>query len=420
MSASTIDSASNPASFALSIEISARAAAQVAQGQLWIFSNEIVKKPTDAVPGQWAIFRFRDRVIASGYFNPHSLIAGRVLALGQVSDPSPLLRNRLETAFRRREGLQSVGSARLVFSESDFFPGLVLDWYSAPGSDILVLQSNTAGMDALLPTIKSLVGPAFEAVFGRAPTGIVLRADAGVRHLEGVQDFTKVLEGSEKSLAQGTLVENGTLYAADFIGGQKTGFFLDQRDNRTFLRIAVASAPGGTLLDLFSYSGGWGLAALKSGAAHATFVDQSADAMRLVTKGLALNAIDEKKATLIESDVFDYLAKEDGPTFDIVVSDPPAFVRSKKTLPQAMKAYEKLNRLAWKRVKPGGLLISCSCSYHLSTPEFLDVIRTAVGKEKGVALLTYQGGQPMDHPILLSMPETRYLKCVGLRKIDFN
>lgn len=395
------------------IEITDRAASQVSRGGLWIFSNEVYKKPSDLKRGAWCTFRCRSKAVATGYANPNSLIFGRVIALGAHDDAAALLRKRLEQAFSIRATTGPRQAARLVYSEGDFLPGLILDLYA----DHAVLQSNTAGVDAMLADLERLIPTVFEQVFGRKLRGFVVKADSGIRRLEGVEDFTKVVLGDQAAMRSVEFEEDGTRFAADLLEGQKTGFFLDQRDNRGFLAKLCAAQPGKRVLDLFCYSGGWGLRALAAGAAHVAFVDESEDALRLVERGFELNGFDLKKTRRTESDAFRFL-EQDGDSFDIIVADPPAFVKSKKNLPQALKAYEKLNRLAWRKLKPGGVLISSSCSYHVTDQDFLDMLRDAVGKEKSWSQILYRGSQAADHPVLLSMPETRYLKCVALQKID--
>jgi 23S rRNA (cytosine1962-C5)-methyltransferase len=158
------------------------------------------------------------------------------------------------------------------------------------------------------------------------------------------------------------------------------------------------------------------LSALKAGVEHVTFVDASVEALNLVRRGLELNKIPATRATFHVSDVFDFLEK-DTATYDVIVADPPAFVKSKKTVPQGLKGYEKLNRLAWRRLKDDGRLMTCSCSYHVSEADFMNVLHGAVARENDLARVAYRGTQSTDHPILLSMPETHYLKCVGLEKI---
>jgi 23S rRNA (cytosine1962-C5)-methyltransferase len=215
--------------------------------------------------------------------------------------------------------------------------------------------------------------------------------------------------------------EDGVYYAADFLEGQKTGFFLDQKENRKFLR---SKAQGQNVLDLCCYSGGWGLSALAGGAAAVTFVDQSAEALELARKGLLANQLQaksgfhsEQKTEFFQADVFEFLesAVKQNRKFDIVVADPPAFVKSKKNLPQAIKAYEKLNRLALEVLNPGGLLLTCSCSFHLSETDFFNLLLRAAGEERRPLQVVYRAGASTDHPWILQRPETNYLKCLALR-----
>jgi 23S rRNA (cytosine1962-C5)-methyltransferase len=204
------------------------------------------------------------------------------------------------------------------------------------------------------------------------------------------------------------------MYAANFLTGQKTGFFLDQKENRMFLDSLDLSGRT-AMLDLFCYSGGWGLRAAKRGA-NVTFVDESQKALDLVARGAELNGLDQERVRTVAHEVFTFL-EQPGPALDLIVADPPAFVKSQKNVYQAVNAYEKLNRLCWRRLKPGGILLSSSCSYHVPEGEFVDVLRSAVAKERGLAHVVYRGRQAADHPVLLSMPETAYLKCVGLHKL---
>lgn len=394
------------------IAISARAAAALERQNLWIFSNEINQaKKIPLKPGAWCWFESHGRVVGTGYYNPHSLIAGRVLTRDAIDDRKTVLKKHLHAAFARRRELMKQGSCRLVFSEADFIPGLILDCYG----HTLVLQSNTAGIDDALADLRELIPAVFKEVFGRSPDAFVIRADSTIRTLEGVGSFSEVVSGEGDKLRAGSFTEGDVRFAADFLEGQKTGFFLDQRDNRRYLR-QLPLPPHSQVLDLFSYSGGWGLNALKAGAERVTFVDQSSAALGQVKTGVELNGFEASRAHLVESDAFDFLEK-DTHAYDVVVLDPPAFVKSKKNIPQAIKAYEKCNRLALKRLKPGGLLLTSSCSYHLSTADFFELVQTAFAKESAAAHVVYQGAQAGDHPILLSMPETRYLKCLGIRRL---
>lgn len=394
------------------VGITGRAARRIDSGVLWVFSNEVEHRADDLPAVHLCRFTHGGRVAACGYFNRHSLIAGRVLARGAEPDLEALVLKRLQEAFLRRRPMASGGSLRLVFSEADLLPGLVVDFYPPHA----VVQSNTAGMDLLLPILLERLPGMVEDVFGARLQGLVLRCDADVRRLEAVEMFNRVCFGDPERLAAAVLDEDGVRYVADLIDGQKTGFFLDQRENRRFLASQVAERAGARVLDLCCYSGGWGLRALAVDAGHVTFVDQSREALDLLQQGLAANRVAHGRTAAVQQDLFDFLAA-DTASYDVVVADPPAFVKSRRNLTQAARAYQKLNRLAWRRLKPGGVLITCSCSHHLSPADFITLLSAAVAKEDGLAQVIYRGGQAEDHPLLLSMPETGYLKCVGLRRI---
>jgi 23S rRNA (cytosine1962-C5)-methyltransferase len=394
------------------VAISARAARRLADGFIWVYANEIESCEEPPAAAYWCRFRRERRTVATGYFNRHSLIAGRAVAWGEVRDLKRLLDDRLLAAFVRRQPLIYGRSARLVFSEADLLPGLVIDLFPP----FAVLQSNTAGMDLMLPLLEERVPKLIEQAFGAELRGLVLRGDSAVRRLEAVDSFRRVAFGDPAALSRVEVQEEGVRYVADLVAGQKTGFFLDQRDNRLRFGSLLRDIASGRVLDLFCYSGGWGLRALKEGSRHVTFVDESREALELVERGLVSNGISPERADLRHADVFDFLARPRDP-YDTVVADPPAFVKSRKNLPQAIKAYQKLARLAWRSLRPGGFLFICSCSHLLSESDFLNLLAEAVAKERSLAHLIYRGGQPQDHPVLLSMPETSYLKCLGLQKL---
>jgi 23S rRNA (cytosine1962-C5)-methyltransferase len=279
-------------------------------------------------------------------------------------------------------------------------PGLIVDVYG----ETVVAQFNTLGMDDAKDDIISSLTDILK------PSGLILKADSSIRALEGAKSWVEVALGKREALKKGQVREDDILFAADFIDGQKTGFFLDQRDNRRQLK---KIAKGKTILDLCSYSGGWGLSALKGGAKKVTFVDQSPEALEQAKLGMEWNSFSKDQGEFICSDIFDFLSKE-SKAFDIVVCDPPAFVKSKKNLPQAIKAYKKLNTLAVKKVAPGGILFTCSCSFHLSESEFEEILKTVAQESGRLAHVVYRGGQGLDHPWVLNRPESRYLKCYCL------
>ena len=396
------------------VEITPRAAKRLAGGHLWVFANEVTAAGDPGRPAFWCRFRAGGNPVGWGCYNRHSLIAGRLFAFGASEDRlDGLLERRLAAAIGRRLPLPPGRAARLVFSEADFLPGLVVDFYPPYG----VLQSHTAGIDLVLPLLEEILPAALRRAFGAPPEGLLIRADAPVRELEAVGRFTRIAFGDREALRAAWVEEEGVRFAADLVEGQKTGFFLDQRENRLRFEEAVRQMPGARVLDLFSYSGGWGLRALRAGAGRVVFVEESREALELLERSLAANGLPRERAALCRADVFEFLARDAG-RYDFVVSDPPAFAKSKKALPQAHRAYLKLNRLAWRRLKPGGLLFASSCSRLVSEAEFAGILAAAVRREGGRAHVAYRGMQAPDHPVLLSMPETAYLKCFALRKVE--
>jgi len=383
-------------------EITPRAVGQIKSGSLWVFANEFVTRMGTLTPGGWVNFESKGKFVGYGYVNPKSLIAGRICSLAFVEDRKELIRSLIRRANQKRlDSLRNSGSYRAVFSESDFLPGLIIDIYERT----VVVQLNTKGMDEAKGDIISAISEIFD------PENIVVRADSSIRTLEGAPNFVEIVKGDESSLKNSKVREGNISFAADFINGQKTGFFLDQRENRKHL---MENSAQKTVLDLCSYSGGWGLSALKGNASHVTFVDQSKEALLLVIKGLELNQFDKNSATLVSSDVFDFLSSEPK-TFDIVVCDPPAFVKSKKNLDQAIRGYKKLNLQASMKVKPGGLFYTCSCSFHLSEADFELLLKEVFQGSGRLAQVVYRGEQPLDHPWIINRPESRYLKCYCFR-----
>ncbi len=394
------------------VAVSQRAASAVKRGYLWVFANEIDMNSVPEQPGTWCRFESDRKTVGTGYVNRHSLIAGRVVSFDSECDAGSLLRSRLISSIGRRKA-RAMESCRLVFSESDLLPGLIVDWFPP----VAVLQSNTAGIDRVLSELEHLIPSCMQETLGVTPEALVLRGDASVRHLEGIENFSKMSYGDIEVVRNGVVREEGVTISADFLAGQKTGYFLDQRDNRHYLTSFIQKEyPSSRVLDLCCYSGGWGLHALAAGADHVTFVDQSEHALHLVRASLNQNQVSEGKVNLVRGDIFSFLEQATD-RYDIVIADPPAFVKSKKRLPQARKAYRKLNRLAWRVLVPSGSLFTCSCSHHLSDVDFREVIAGAVSREGGLGQVFFRGTQSKDHPVLLGMPETSYLKCLGIRKL---
>jgi 23S rRNA (cytosine1962-C5)-methyltransferase len=377
-------------------------------GHLWVFSNEVDVQHTPLTafePGEPVqIQDSRGTPVGSGYVNPRSLICARLVSRrpGQELDAA-LLRRRLESALALRERVYGAGGPfyRLVFGEGDGLPGLVVDRFG----EVLVVQITTAGMERLRDDVVAELARLLQ------PAGILLRNDTGSRELEGLPLYVEAAHGSVPDRVE--IRENGVRFIVPLTSGQKTGWFYDHRDNRARLGRYAA---GRRVLDVFSYAGGWGLQAAVAGATEVLCVDSSAGALQVLAESAALNGVEGRVRTL-QDDAFDALgelaAKRE--RFDLVVLDPPAFVKRKKDLKQGEKAYQRINRLALELLSDEGVLVSASCSYHLSRDSLLDAVLRA-GRDAGRELqILEEGHQAPDHPIHPAIPETAYLKAFFAR-----
>lgn len=378
---------------------------RIRNGHLWVFSNEIAKveeQGQPATPGCLAeLVSSANQPLGWGYYNKNSLISFRLLERAGPRPARPLIEERLRAALAfRRATLPGLSCFRLVHGEGDHVPGLVIDVYDR----VAVVQLLTAGMEAL----RTEVLDALRQVL--APDVIVLKNDASIRKLENLELTVEVVHGTLTGPVAVTL--DGLNLEIDLLEGQKTGFFLDQRENRLALARYV---PGKRVLDVFSHQGAWGLYALKAGAAHATFVDASEPALALAKRGAEANGFAGKTAAR-SGDAFDVLKAmaETGEKWDIVVVDPPAFAKSKKDVPQARAAYERINKLALRVLAPDGLLATSTCSYHVNGDEFLGCVARALFAANRPARLLEVRGQSIDHAPLFAMPEGSYLKCALL------
>lgn len=373
-------------------------------GHPWIFSNEIER--IDGIPnGGDAVLVFGSRgdCLGTAYYNPHSLIAGRLLCRGQENiDTVEFFRRRLAVAIDYRRRLYGeLTTLRLVHGEGDGLPGLVVDRYG----EVLSIQFLTLGMERRREPIMQALQELL------APAAIVARNDVAVRELEGLPQQVELLHGvlPPEVLAE----EHGLHFRVDVTGGQKTGHFLDQKENHQALRSRVE---GERVLDLFCYSGSWSLHAARFGAREVTGVDISAGALALAEENARRNDL-QSVCSFVRADVFDLLRDwgRAGERFGTVVLDPPAFVKSRKKLPEAIRGYLTINRRAMELVAPGGYLFTCSCSHHLQREVFLDLLRQAAAQAGRNARLLELRGQSFDHPVLLACPETDYLKCAVLQ-----
>lgn len=373
---------------------------RILAGHLWVFSNELTKSPKDFEPG--SLVELRDKketFLGIGYINPTSLIAVRILTHVREEINADFFRKRITSALEyRKRVLPDINSCRLVFSEADFLPGLIVDKYA----DCLSVQTLTLGMDKWSDVIIDTLDEIF------SPSVMVLKNDSSIRLLEGLTQEKTIKKGSLDKLP--VIKEGEMQLEIDPRSGQKTGFFLDQRENR----LAFANLVSGKGLDLFCYTGAWSIQTAGK-ATHITGLDESERAIEQATRNAGINNL-SGKCEFIKSDVIKFLrdeiTKESG--YDFIVLDPPAFVKSKAKLAKALRAYRDINANAMKLLKKGGLLATSSCSYHIEREVFLDMLRSAARDAGRQVRLIELRSQAKDHPVLLAMPETWYLKCAFL------
>lgn len=376
-------------------------------GHLWVFSNEVdtARTPLPAFrTGQTVrVVSARDRFLGYASVNPQALICARILGRDPAQPPSlALLVQRLQLALALRERLFPRPFYRLVHGEGDGLPGLVLDRYD----DIIVGQAGTAGMEAM----KADVVAAVRRVV--APRLFVWKNDSAARELEGLPAYVEA-DGGEVP-ASVLVEENGISFRAPLAAGQKTGWFFDQAANR---RALLKYVPGARVLDVFSYVGAWGLAASKAGASEVTCVDASATALTAIGQTAAAHGLDVRS---MKGDAFDALAElqRSGARYDVVILDPPAFIKRRKQIPRGEAAYRRLNQLGLQLLAPDGILVSCSCSYHLAADNLLALLQKAARHSGRFLQLLESGGQSPDHPVHPAIPETRYLKTFFCRAVQ--
>ena len=408
-----------------SVVISARGEQRVREGHPWIYRSDVVEVDAEggeivqviamsqpAAPKQQRRDRGpaaperqrRDRGRTLGYalFSDRSQIPIRMLSRGEAAADDALVRRRLETALHYRDSLKLDADAyRLVHGEADLLPSLVVDRYG----EYLVLQALSQGMDRLMPTITRFLVELVQ------PAGILARNDPKVRLLEGLEQSVEVLYGS---IPEAVVVREGPVeYEVDLRRGQKTGLFLDQRENRE----AADRYAHGRLLDCFSYNGGLALRlAQRCPAAEA--IDISADAVARIRSNAARNGLAHLQAR--EANVFDELRRLEraGERYDTIVLDPPAFAKNKASIPGALAGYKEINLRAMRLLSPGGYLVTCSCSYNVSESMFEDMLHEASVDSHTPVAIVEKRMQGRDHPVLIGVPETYYLKCFILRRVE--
>lgn len=375
-------------------------------GHLWLYSNEIDIATTplkDFEPGAQAVIEAANgKPMGIAYVNPHSLICARIVSRDvDVRLDRSLFVHRFKQALSLRERMFAKPFYRLVYGEGDLLPGLIVDRFD----DVLVVQLNTVGMDRLRDEIVA----ALEKVL--APRAIVFKNDSSGRRQEKLGDEVEVAYGELPD--QVLLEENGVRFVVPVLDGQKTGWFFDHRANRAWLNGLVA---GKRVLDVFSYVGGWGVQAAAHGASEVLCVDSSAQALERVAENAALNGLAEQVA-VGEGEAFEALAalKAEGEQFDVIVLDPPAFIKRRKDIPNGERAYSRLNREAIRLLGRDGMLLSASCSMHLAPERLMECVRGAVRHQDRHGQVIYQGHQGPDHPVHPAIPETAYLKAMGVR-----
>lgn len=375
----------------------------------WVFSGALKQIPEGLTSGEAVILVNEEgQFLAQGYFNSYSQIAVRLWSWDeQETVDDKFFERRINQAYAIRKNFvasKSTDSYRLVHSENDLLPGLIVDKYA----DYLVLQFHTPGMEAWKDKIVGVLKKVLK------PAGIYERSDVRTRGIEGAVKQAGLLYGKVPEKIK--ITENGFKFWVDVIGGQKTGFFLDQRDKRQAL---MKYAEDKNILNCFSYSGGFSVYALGAGAKRAVSVDSSQSALELAQANVKLNKLDLKKCEFICGDVKQYLFEQQQArvNFDVIVLDPPAFVKDRRKVQEGLMGYKKINEASLRLLSPGGVLVSASCSAHVSLSDFRYMLSESAGRARQTlqVLETYTHG--IDHPELAAFTEGEYLKCIFARVI---
>lgn len=375
---------------------------RVLGGHPWVYSNELQANPElkSIQPGTIVLLRQADgRPMGLAFFNPKSLISGRVITRDHTATiDAQFWQRRLENALKLRDRLIGAPFYRLAHAEADGLPGCVIDRYG----NVVVIDVSSAGMDAEIDHLAAAVDNLLQ------PKVILVRGDGPARELEGLEPVSRLIKGELDGAI--TIEENGTQFLCDPRAGQKTGWFFDQRDNRALI---ARLAKGASVLDAYCYMSGFGIQALKAGATSVLALDRSAPALELARKAAELNGVGGQMETR-QADAFDALPEiaQGSARFDIVVADPPAFVKSRKDFHQGARAYRKLARLAANCVAPSGILMVCSCSHNMPADELIKQTDRGIQEAGRSARLLYHTGAAPDHPVHPGLPESAYLKAL--------
>ncbi len=378
---------------------------RVEYGHPWVYRSDIASADNSANPGDVVdIYSSSNRFLARGFYNPKSQITLRILTYDQDEEIDyGFFYNRIKAAWDYRLKVADINSCRVVFSESDFLPGLIVDKFS----DVLVLQTSSLGIERFKEDIADILSDIVK------PAGIYERNDIHVRELEGMEQKTGFLRGSFDTNI--LMTENGIKFIVDVAQGQKTGFFLDQKENRAAIKPFVN---GAKVLDCFSHTGSFALHAGFYNASSVLGLDISQHAVDTASENARLNGL-ESICRFECANVFDKLREyyDTNEQFDTIILDPPAFTKSKSSVEGAIRGYKEINLRAMKILKSGGYLVTCSCSQHIDPEMFVDILYNAAIDSRRKVRLIENRSQGKDHPILLAAPETEYLKCAILQVV---
>ena len=372
---------------------------RVRSGHPWLYASEIERVEGESAAGVAEVYSAKGTFLARALYNPASQIALRILTTHDEPIDADFFARRVRTAWEYRQRFCDVNSCRAIYAEADFLPGLVVDKFGG----VLVVQVLSLGMELWKRKLTDILVEVIR------PEGIYERNDVPVRRLEGMQETTGLLYGDVPDRVP--MVENGIVYAVDVKHGQKTGFFLDQKENRA----AIAPlCPGARVIDMFCHNGSFALNAAKYGAREVTGVDISEEALAVARDNARANGLD---ANFEAHNCFDLLRalSDQGEKYDLVILDPPAFTKTRQMTERALRGYKEINLRGMKLVPDGGFLVSCSCSQHVDDAAFTAMLNEAARDAKKKLRMVEFRTQAKDHPILPASPETKYLKCAILQ-----
>jgi 23S rRNA (cytosine1962-C5)-methyltransferase len=391
----------NPFEIRCEAIISAAGAKRLRQGHLWIYAGDVVRDPEDPSPAIVKVADQNQNFLGYAFYSRHSQIRLRLLSRNALAPTPEFLRARVRTSIQRRRNILDPGCAcRLVFGEGDFLPSIIVDRYG----DYLVLQTLSFGSDAIKHQLVEILREAMN------PQGIVERNDVKARRLEGLEETSGILWGPVPDVVR--IQEDGIQFEVDLLHGQKTGFFLDQRENR----LTAGKYATGRGLDCFTNTGAFALHFARR-CESVLAVDISGESTTAARRNADLNGFTNVDFQI--ANVFDFLRELEkaGEAFDTICLDPPAFAKNRRALVGARSGYKEINLRAMRLLKPEGILITSSCSYHLSEPDFFELLGDAARDAHRYLQVVERRGQASDHPVLSGMPETLYLKCFVLRVI---